>query len=156
MKWEEKTGIAIDALVLSADPAFVPQVGDVPGAITVQAESAMEELARKPRNVHIFGDYGKSKQRIAESDHNLFFTADSSLATEQGPAPGPFEERWLQHEKGRFDAHSLIADPGFVDLAKRDFRLKPDFPAHKRGITPLDVTKTGVTNEFPKWLESSR
>jgi hypothetical protein len=143
--------MAIDALVLSADPAFVPEAGDVPNAITIQAESAREELARKPRHVHIFGDYGKSKQRIAESDYNLFFTADGSLATTEGPAPGPFE-RWLQFETGRFDAHSLIADPRFVDLAKRDFRLRPESPARQLGITPLDVTQTGATKEFPKWL----
>ncbi len=155
LKLEQRTGMAIDALVLSADPAFVPEAGDAPSAITIQAESAMEDLARKPRNVHIFGDYGKSKQRIAESDYNLFFTADGSLATAEGPAAGPFE-RWLKHANGRFDAHSLIADPGLVDLAKRDFRLRPDSPAHQIGIVPLDVTKTGVTQEFPEWLKSSR
>lgn len=155
LKLVEPTGMAIDALVLSADPAFAPQAGDAPGAITIQAESALEELALKPRNIQLFADYGKSKQRIAESDHNLFFSADGSLATEGGPASGLFE-LWLKFENGRFDAHSLIADPGFIDLAKRDFRLQPDSPAHKLGIVPLDVTKTGVTKEFPKWLETSR
>lgn len=115
----------------------------------------MEELARKPRNVYIFGDYGTSKQRIAESDHNLFFTADGSLATAEGPAPGPFD-RWVEFENRRFDAHSLIADPQFVDLANRDFRLEPDSPAHGLSIAPLDVSTTGVTEEFPRWLDASR
>lgn len=155
VKLDERTGIAIDALVLSTDPAFIPQAGDVPGAIAIQAESAMEELARKPRNVYIFGDYGTSKQRIAESDHNLFFTADGSLATAEGPAPGPFD-RWVEFENRRFDAHSLIADPQFVDLANRDFRLEPDSPAHGLSIAPLDVSTTGVTEEFPRWLDASR
>jgi hypothetical protein len=149
------SGIAIDALELSVDPAFLPQVGDAPAAITIQAESASEELARKPRAVYIFGDYGKSKQRIAESGHNLFFTADGSLATAEGPADGPFD-RWLTFEHGRYDAHSLIADPQFVDLSQRDFRLQPDSPAYGLGIVPLDVTTTGVTNEFPQWLDARR
>ena len=34
-------------------------------------------------------------------------------------------------------------DPGFVDAAKRDFRLKPDSPARKTGYKDIPFGKIG-------------
>jgi len=53
-------------------------------------------------------------------------------------------EQWRQ--KGH-DLHSVIADPGFVDAKKLDFRLKPDSPAIKIGFEPFDYTRAGVYGE---------
>jgi hypothetical protein len=91
---------------------------------------------------------------IKEADRNLFFSPDGPIHVAFGndKIGKLFAEVWQKHPKGPFDAHSLIAGPGFVDLVKRDFRLRTDSPARQLGITPLDVTKTGVTREFPQWL----
>jgi hypothetical protein len=51
-------------------------------------------------------------------------------------------DQWRQ-QKGH-DQHSVIADPGFVDAANLDFRLKPDSPALKIGFEPFGYTKAGV------------
>ena len=106
----------------------------------------------KPRLA--YGHESWKDNTIKEADRNLFFSPDGPLHVAFGADKigKPFAVAWQKHSKGPFDAHSVIADPGFVDLAKRDFRLQPDSPAHTLGITPLDVTKTGVTREFPQWL----
>lgn len=45
--------------------------------------------------------------------------------------------------KRQQDQNSIIADPGFVDPQKGDFRLKPDSPVLKLGFKPFDYTKAG-------------
>ncbi|MBI3921595.1 MAG: right-handed parallel beta-helix repeat-containing protein [Armatimonadetes bacterium] len=49
-------------------------------------------------------------------------------------------EGWLKFGQ---DEGSLIADPQFVNAAKRDYRLKPSSPAIKLGFKPIDLSKVG-------------
>jgi len=56
-------------------------------------------------------------------------------------------------QKGR-DQHSILADPGFVDVKNLDFRLKLDSPALKIGFTPFDYSKAGVYGD-PAWIEKA-
>lgn len=71
-------------------------------------------------------------------DHNLYFHAGGKPITFPG---GLTLEQWQQQRNQ--DQHSLVADPGFVDAAKDDFRLKPDSPALKLGFQPFDPSKAG-------------
>ena len=53
-------------------------------------------------------------------------------------------------KKGQ-DVGSVIADPNFVDPAKRDFRLRPGSPALALGIKSIDVSTMGVLRDDPAW-----
>ena len=41
------------------------------------------------------------------------------------------------------DQHSIVADPGFCNLNRMDFRLRPDSPALKIGFRPIDLSRVG-------------
>jgi hypothetical protein len=49
-------------------------------------------------------------------------------------------EGWLKTDQ---DAHSVSADPLFVDPAKHDYRLRPDSPALKLGFKPIPLEQIG-------------
>ena len=69
-------------------------------------------------------------------DYNIYWDASGRPVTFAGAS---FEE-W---RKRGHDAHSLIADPKFVDPKKFDFRLKPDSPAFGLGIKQVETSKAG-------------
>jgi len=48
-----------------------------------------------------------------------------------------------------YDRDSLIADPGFVDAAHEDFRLREDSPALRLGFQPIDLSKVGIRPSTP-------
>lgn len=87
----------------------------------------------------------KSGPLIKENDWPGFATLwDYNLYFREGGGPVQFmkysPDQW--RAKG-LDEHSVIADPLFVDPARRDFRLKPDSPALKLGFKPIDLSRVG-------------
>ncbi len=87
---------------------------------------------------------------IGESDHNVFFNADSgeyTVGVQRSPE-GDYEfspfEKW--QEMG-FDQNSIFADPLFVDAESDDYRLQPESPALKLGFQPIDVANIGIREE---------
>jgi len=58
--------------------------------------------------------------------------------------PNPTKKlTWQQWRALGPDAHSVLADPGFVDPANRDFRLRPDSPALAMGFKPIPIDRIG-------------
>lgn len=73
-------------------------------------------------------------------DYNLYYSAGN-------PEAGRELLKTLQ-VKG-LDKHSISADPLFVDFKNQDFRLKPNSPMFKLGFKQIDMSKIGLTDDFP-------
>jgi len=94
------------------------------------------------RGVILGGGWGISAESYYTLDRNLYWHADGK--------PVLFAKdvdfaAW-QKKHGQ-DAHSLVADPKFLDARGGDFRLAPDSPAiTKLGFKPFDYTQAGRTS----------
>jgi len=56
-----------------------------------------------------------------------------------------------RQEKG-LDSGSIVADPGFIDPAHYDFRLRADTPVLQVGFQPFDISQAGVYGELD-WIK---
>jgi parallel beta-helix repeat protein len=74
--------------------------------------------------------------KVITVDHNLYW-CPTSQDLKTGHNNRPFAD-W---QKEGFDAHSLIADPQFVDPAKDDYTLRPESPAYKLGFQKIDTSQ---------------
>jgi hypothetical protein len=73
------------------------------------------------------------------------FTADNNCYfSEKTKAPDFFNQTFTQWQASGRDTHSIVADPGFVNARKYDFRLIANSPALKLGIKPIDLTTVGL------------
>jgi hypothetical protein len=82
------------------------------------------------------------------------FLNRGNLFWDYSARPVTFTEQKLpltEWQKRGQDVGSSIADPLFVDPAKRDFRLQPGSPALAMGIKSIDVTTMGVLRDDPVW-----
>ena len=80
---------------------------------------------------------------IKQCDYNLYWPASGQPLKLVG-VPGESWDTW--REMG-FDAHSVVADPLFVDPENGDFRLKPDSPAHQLDFKPIPFERIGPRSE---------
>lgn len=71
----------------------------------------------------------------ADTDHNIYFCAGN---------PSLGKEFLAQKRREGVDENSTAQAPLFMDPKNGDFRFKPDSPAHKLGIKPIDLSKVGL------------
>lgn len=80
---------------------------------------------------------GESDWWGKELDYNLFATGQAAM------------RKFAAHGA---DAHSVSADPLFVNPGQGDFRVRPESPAFKIGFRNFDMTDFGVKSEKLKKL----
>lgn len=70
--------------------------------------------------------YSSGWKPLPEMDYNLWFTEEGVMVNWFGKTLGSFED---YRKTTGLDAHSMFADPIFVDASRGDYRLAPDSPA---------------------------
>jgi hypothetical protein len=91
---------------------------------------------------------GRWKEININMDNNCYW----NTAGKEVEFVGLTLEQW--REQQGHDQHSIIADPGFVDPANGDFRLKPGSAALQIGFEPFDYTQAGVYGD-PAWVRKA-
>ncbi len=79
-----------------------------------------------------------------QSDLNLFWSVKGKIYFELAGKKLSLN-RW--RAMGR-DTHSIVADPKFRNIKKRDLRLAPNSPAFKLGFVPIDLSEVGPRRAF--------
>jgi hypothetical protein len=79
-----------------------------------------------------------ARSKDANTDYNFYFCAED---------PQLGNAMLEKQQRDGVDAHSLAVDPLFVDPENGDFRLRPESPALKLGILPIDLSKVGLRDE---------
>jgi hypothetical protein len=57
-------------------------------------------------------------------------------------------DHWKSLFDGRYERHSIVADPMFVDPNNMDYRIKADSPALKLGFQQINKDKIGLKKDF--------
>ena len=147
-------GLNWDGFVLTDDPAWRPVLTEKTttdagrNLVAVQAEAHLDPpgtVSRRP--VYDFNNW--SDDRVAASDANVFWNPGGEITVKGGPAANDWTG-WRALFGGKFDRRSVVADPRFVNPAKRDYRLRPDSPALKLGFRNIDTRAIGLKADFPK------
>jgi hypothetical protein len=81
---------------------------------------------------------------VAQADSNVFFHTENVYGW-----LGKDWNSWKSHNGGGYDQHSAMGDPQFTDLDDGDVSFGAQSPLHTIGFVPIDVSKMGVTAEFP-------
>jgi hypothetical protein len=80
------------------------------------------------------------------------FTSDKNCFFSETGTPDFFGKRFDRWQATGRDKNSIVANPRFVDPARRDFRLQPDSPALGLGFEPIDMSTVGLQGS-PSWRD---
>ncbi|MGD0501002.1 MAG: hypothetical protein ABSC23_21525, partial [Bryobacteraceae bacterium] len=148
--WEHKgANSIINNYAIDVLPAGYFRMSASRGAGNVVDNSVIERnIFYSPNGAAVFYTFlsNQGAQQLATSkvDHNLYYA--KGVAETGTP-------KFLADLRAAGVAQTdAYADPMFVSLKPRDFRLRPDSPALKMGIKQIDLKGVGLTSAFPKWL----
>lgn len=100
------------------------------------------------KGTEIYFIYPISESIVQMSDYNLFYHTEGKYEVRIDWVNHPFDYWKNLYGKG-YDAHSLFADPLFVEPDKMNYKLKPESPALDLGFKDIDVSAVGLKDNFP-------
>jgi parallel beta-helix repeat protein len=118
------------------------------------------EMAGEPNNNliierNIFCNSGKyifsftnwSDWRFKFSDYNIIYNEDENYIVNGVPYVKTFSQ-WKNILENKYDQHSIISEPLFMDEEKGDYRLRYDSPAYRLGFIDINYEDIGLLNDF--------
>jgi hypothetical protein len=129
------------------DPVLIRRYGRVVKGITGTTNSAATPLFlcgwHIVKDAIEFSDYNLLYPiRGLAADRLHYFEGAGDDAT--GPwADEPVPDRFAWWRSLGYEAHSIIADPGFVDLRTDNFNLPPDSPGQQIEFKPIPIEQIG-------------
>lgn len=103
---------------------------------------------------YLYGFQNWSDDRFKSCDHNVYFNTKGDYRVTRRMNCNDEQETYTFEEwKGllnnKYDQHSLIQDPLFMDAENEDYRLKSDSPAYDLGFTDIDLEDIGLEKDYP-------
>ena len=92
---------------------------------------------------HLY-DISGERSLPVESDYNVMFSTIGCVLNDPIIKGLPGVQSFADWKQRGLDAHSITADPLFVDLKNDDYSLKPESPAFKVGFQPIDLSRVGL------------
>lgn len=83
---------------------------------------------------------------VKKSDYNLFYPRNDYQVMLEWKLYS--FDHWKSLFDGRYERHSIVADPMFVDPNNMDYRIKADSPALKLGFQQINKDKIGLKKDF--------
>ncbi|HPA17055.1 MAG TPA: right-handed parallel beta-helix repeat-containing protein [Verrucomicrobiae bacterium] len=136
--------VANNVFAYSGDAQLIRNASDEPDGNHVHLERNIVCNA----NAKMYGGNNWREGSKFTAEKNCYWSETNAAPDFAGKA---FAE-W--QEQGR-DREGIVADPGFVDPGRRDFRLRPDSPALKLGFRPIEMGGVGLEGP-PLWRDLPR
>jgi hypothetical protein len=101
-------------------------------------------FTREPRPV-LYTIHKYEEALLHHCDGNLLWSAEPwRIPWSRREEPAAFVEIGLAEWRAQgYDTESVVADPGFVDPSRDDYRLRPDSPLHAMGFVPIPFERIG-------------
>lgn len=96
---------------------------------------------------YIFSFTNWSDERFKFSDYNIIYNKNKNYILNGVPYIKTFSE-WKNILKSKYDQHSIISEPLFMDEEKGDYRLRYDSPAYILGFNDINYEDIGLLNDF--------
>ena len=85
-------------------------------------------------------------------DYNIYYydgyNSEEDYYVTGGKAPATNIKEWKSIDKEKYDSHSLISDPLFVDTEAYDYRIRYDSPAYIQKFEDINYENIGLKDDY--------